>query len=252
MVPDPTSFNTNTTMELKIKHQAFIVSYEQFVVQEFVDVNIIFCDFDQRYFELDFFKLFSIHLPQNIRCAVGKRQSEYLAGRVAAHIALFQFVESPFQIYTGEHRNPIWPESIVGSITHASNRAFAAVAMNGLVEYLGIDYEEILSSKTINEIATSIVNEYEMDIINGSSLKFEQAFTIAFSAKESLFKALYPYVKEYFDFDAVELQELCVVKQLFSFILLKNLSSDFPKGKKVFGKYFMIDNNVFTVIYNRK
>ncbi len=44
------------------------------------------------------------------------------------------------------------------------------------------------------------MNEEEAELCRRSAYNFNEALTLVFSAKESLFKALYPSVNRYFDF----------------------------------------------------
>lgn len=81
--------------------------------------------------------------------------------------------------------------------------------------YLGIDLEKKLSKECVIEIKSSIISLDEENLILKSKLSFEDAFTLIFSAKESLFKALYPSVRAYFDF-LRQKSQLFVVIQIVS------------------------------------
>jgi len=61
--------------------------------------------------------------------------------------------------------------------------------------------------------------------------------TLIFSAKESLFKALYPHVGNYFGFEAAKLLELHLEAGVLIFELRSSLSSQIISGSR-FSVYF--------------
>ena len=113
-----------------------------------------------------------------------KRQAEHLAGRIAAVHAL-----QPFGITAvpgiGAQRQPCWPTGLFGSITHCDNHALAVVARHPI----GVDSESLFSSALCAELTESIVTSAERAVLEASGLPFLLALTLAFSAKESLYKA---------------------------------------------------------------
>ncbi|MGL4724768.1 MAG: enterobactin synthase subunit EntD [Scandinavium sp.] len=114
-----------------------------------------------------------------------KRKAEHLAGRLAAFYALReQGIRHIPDI--GEQRQPLWPEGWCGSISHGGNTALAVVSRSPV----GIDIEEIFTPALCAEIASGVICDAEEPILRTSNLPFPLALTLAFSAKESLFKAL--------------------------------------------------------------
>uniref|UniRef100_UPI0026F03213 4'-phosphopantetheinyl transferase family protein n=1 Tax=Lonsdalea britannica TaxID=1082704 RepID=UPI0026F03213 len=81
--------------------------------------------------------------------------------------------------------------------------------------------------------------------------RFSTLLTLAFSAKESLYKALYPQVKHYFDFLDVKLVTLDNVRHTFTLELLCDLSPDFPRGRRFSGTYQLREQDVITFIYHQ-
>jgi len=173
--------------------------------------------------------------------AAVKRKAEFLAGRLMARCALENLYGKSCQILTGRHRAPIWPEEVVGSISHTDNSACCAVALKTDVPYLGIDKEDWIPSLIIKDISDNIINEREKLLLRRLSLDFEKAFTLTFSAKECLFKALYPSIGYYFDFDSAEIVSLSLEDNSFELILTKTLAADYPRGRKFIG-YFVVDS----------
>ncbi|EBR3161175.1 enterobactin synthase subunit EntD [Salmonella enterica] len=119
-----------------------------------------------------------------LRSAGRKRKAEHLAGRIAAVHALREVgVRAVPDI--GEKRQPLWPDGLFGSISHCASTALAVISR----QRVGIDIEKIMSQHTATELAPSIIDSDERQIIQASTLPFPLALTLAFSAKESVYKA---------------------------------------------------------------
>jgi enterobactin synthetase component D len=134
--------------------------------------------------------------------AVNKRRAEFLAGRFAAHRALAEL-----GIDAGPGRNddgsPSWPPHVAGSITHGAERALCAVARSSDVRSLGIDAERLMNERASEELRARICEAGERAVLSeGLSVPEHHAVTFAFSAKESLYKCLYPFVGRFMEFHA--------------------------------------------------
>lgn len=125
-------------------------------------------------------------LPHHRQLAASgrKRQTEHLAGRIAAIHALREVGEKSVP-QPGAQGQPLWPAPWFGSISHCDTTAIAAVSPSPI----GIDIERIFSHSLALELASSIINDEERRVLNASGLPFSLALTLAFSAKESAFKA---------------------------------------------------------------
>ncbi len=169
------------------------------------DLHVVRVDFDASTFEPDDL----LWLPHHDRLsrAVTKRKAEHLAGRIAAHEALRLQGMNSYIPGIGLHRAPCWPSGFTGSITHTHNLALAAVIADNTARPcgVGIDTEAIINAYDAQDIADGIVNPAERKLLARCGLPFPAALTLAFSAKESLFKALYRHVGHYFDFLAAEI-----------------------------------------------
>src|ERR1700716_1803425 len=69
-----------------------------------------------------------LRLPQPLRHAVPNRQREFLAGRLCAAQALRCLGADSTHVGMAGDRAPVWPDGVVGSITHSGGFAAAAVA----------------------------------------------------------------------------------------------------------------------------
>ena len=73
--------------------------------------------------------------------AVEKRRKEFITARSCARVALGELGIDPVPIMRGEKDMPLWPDGIVGSITHTNGYRAAIVAHGLAVRSLGIDAE---------------------------------------------------------------------------------------------------------------
>ncbi|HDE2091413.1 enterobactin synthase subunit EntD [Klebsiella pneumoniae] len=113
-----------------------------------------------------------------------KRQAEHLAGRIAAAYALREVGEKRLPAI-GDRRQPLWPTPWFGSISHCGQRALAVVADRPV----GVDIERRFTPQLAAELESSIISPAEKTALLRSGLPFPLALTLAFSAKESGFKA---------------------------------------------------------------
>ncbi|TOY94063.1 4'-phosphopantetheinyl transferase family protein [Vibrio fluvialis] len=146
---------------------------------------------------------YGLTLPEDLQRAVAKRQAEFIAGRVAACDALQAVGATPQMLAVGKHRAPRWPQGVVGSISHNENLALAvAQRVDSDVDalLLGVDVESRIDERSLPAIQSTIATAQEAAILARVSLNAAQRVTTLFSAKESLFKALYPRVGQYLEF----------------------------------------------------
>jgi 4'-phosphopantetheinyl transferase EntD len=134
-----------------------------------------------------------------------KRRRDFTLGRAAARQALegagFPVV-SP--VLRGEHREPLWPVGIVGSIAHSGGYGVAAVAWQQDLPALGIDLQEIEDRYT-DELIARFADPDEFDWVRSEPSRRTERAVKLFSAKESVFKALYPLGRVWFAFDVAHL-----------------------------------------------
>ncbi|MDF7681594.1 enterobactin synthase subunit EntD [Enterobacteriaceae bacterium ESL0689] len=132
-----------------------------------------------------------------------KRQAEHLAGRIAAAHALQAVGETAIPAI-GAQRQPLWPAPWYGSISHCGTCALAVVSRWPS----GIDIEHRFSPTLTKDLMESIVNAEEQLSLKRSGLPLEHALTLAFSAKESLFKALPLHQQQKTDFLHLRITDL--------------------------------------------
>jgi len=140
----------------------------------------------------------SLLLPaeaQYLGKAVLKRVQEFSAGRLCARALLAEFGIHDFAIEVGEARQPVWPDALVGSITHTAGFCAAVVAEKSRYAAIGMDCEVAGSVK--RELWPSICTAEEILWLNSlPAASRVGAATLIFSAKEAFYKCQYPLTRE--------------------------------------------------------
>jgi 4'-phosphopantetheinyl transferase EntD len=132
-----------------------------------------------------------------IATAVETRRLEFVAGRHCARLALGKLGLPPTAIGIGEFREPLFPKSVSGSITHTREYCAAAVVWTSAAVAIGIDAEfNQPLDRSVAELILS-ADERRMAPALGSACNFD---ALVFSIKEAFFKAFFPLCRRYLDF----------------------------------------------------
>ncbi|WBA15595.1 4'-phosphopantetheinyl transferase family protein [Salinivibrio proteolyticus] len=207
--------------------------------------NLVF-----RYLSVDYspdfishIKLQGIHLPSDFGKAVLKRRCEFLAGRACAHQALtYLGHETADSIGIGRRNEPVWPEDIVGSISHCVGHAVASVAHRSEdVAGVGVDIEKVMSREWANQLSSKIVLLNERHLVAHFD-DFCQFLTLMFSAKEAIYKAIFPTVQQILDFDSVVLEKVDCDRQELTFATTPILDEYLNNGINIRVRYSMMDD----------
>ncbi|AOM42871.1 4'-phosphopantetheinyl transferase [Xenorhabdus hominickii] len=207
---------------------------------EHPNIQVMLTYFDQAHYQDTLFDEHGITYPFRLQNAVNKRRAEYLAARYCTQQILHALGYPDFQVTNAQDRSPIWPDNICGSISHSANCAIAFAASSDHYRIIGIDIEQEIKSETIESVATSVINDTEKTLLTACALPFEQAFTLAFSIKETLFKALHPHVKRFFDFHAAEITSIDCNDYSVSIKLLQTLSDKYQAGSQFHGNFALM------------
>lgn len=135
--------------------------------------------------------------------AVTKRRNEFAAGRAAAHQATQLLGHAPQPIPVGPDRAPIWPDGLIGSISHTKSCAMAVLATTEQIQGLGIDVEEDTPLK--DDLRPAICSEREQKWLDQQAQPGQLAKVI-FSAKEAAYKAQYALSQTFYGFDGMEIE----------------------------------------------
>lgn len=133
--------------------------------------------------------------------AVASRREEFAWGRSCARRALTLLGYGAPPIPVAADRAPVWPEGVVGSITHCEGFVAAAVSEASLLKGLGIDVE--LAAPLAREEAEIVCSDREMrapDAAHGLRAK------LLFSAKEAFHKCVAPQTGVTLEFRDVSIE----------------------------------------------
>ena len=134
-----------------------------------------------------------------IRNAAPRRRDEFAAGRAAARGALATLAIAPVPIPRAADRRPLWPNGIIGSISHTDGIAAAIVGHNQPTAGVGLDIEGDAPLK--KELLKYILTRSEAAARKARPLVASSSRCKAtFAAKEALFKAIYPITGQFFGF----------------------------------------------------
>jgi 4'-phosphopantetheinyl transferase EntD len=136
-----------------------------------------------------------------------KRIQDFAAGRACAHRALRELGIRDFSLLAGEHREPIWPAGIVGSITHTSSYGAAVVAHQRDLRSVGLDCEVVdaVGEELWSQICTA--SEIERLAQLPPPERGRQAALI-FAAKEAFYKCQFPLTRAWVGFEDVVIEPL--------------------------------------------
>jgi 4'-phosphopantetheinyl transferase EntD len=140
------------------------------------------------------------------RCAE-KRIQDFAAGRACAHRALRELGIRDFSLLAGEHREPLWPPGIVGSITHTRGYAAAVVARQRDLKSVGLDCEGIDSVD--EELWSRICTPAEIErLAQLPPAERGRQAALIFAAKEAFYKCQFPLTRAWVGFEDVVIEPL--------------------------------------------
>jgi 4'-phosphopantetheinyl transferase EntD len=129
--------------------------------------------------------------------AVASRRTEFAVARHCARRALAALGVAPAPILTGASREPLWPEGIVGSITHCPGYHAAAVARASRYRSIGIDAEPDMPLPPGLLEKICLPGE-RAQLRSASKTHLDR---LLFSAKESVYKTWFPLARRWLGFD---------------------------------------------------
>ncbi len=143
---------------------------------------------------------------------VEKRRWDFVAGRRCARLAMAELGHEPEPVMIGPRREPVWPDDLVGSITHTrgpDGRPYAAAvaAHRRACRGLGVDAEpdEALPA----EIVDRILFDEERDWAD-STTDVTYPGRLIFCAKEAAYKVWYPMTRRWLGFEDVRVEPVQV------------------------------------------
>ena len=129
------------------------------------------------------------------------RKQLFKQGRLAAHQALKKLgVQNHGPILRGERKRPLFHRGIVGSITHTGSTAAAIVGKETDWKGLGIDIENIFTALEPAMMAKICGSSEKIFLESRLEAEQTKVATIFFSAKEAIYKCVFPVIETFFGF----------------------------------------------------
>ena len=184
--------------------------------------------------------------------STAKRYEHYATRVVAAQLLEAQGAGHPLASRGADpDRAPQWPPGFVGSITHSARFAAVAVMPQSMARAVGIDAESVLTADQQVLVRQYCAVDEELDTLvrGASSLSEAQLLTLCFSAKEAVFKCLYPLVKRYFDFTCVRIVAVDESTNLVSIKVLDAEIARCAETSALTGSFQFAEGHVFTAFW---
>jgi 4'-phosphopantetheinyl transferase EntD len=170
----------------------------------------------------------------------GKRLAEFAAGREQARRLISAMTGTAEPLLIGNYRQPLWPEGVIGSISHSDVYCAVAVAARDTISDLGIDVETM---EALNpEVEDVVLTEAEMAATASSDRWVRK---LLFSIKESNYKCCYHLVKAYIDFKQCEVT-LDHANRAYQSTILCNSGAGVPLDLRVSGRWKVESGHIFT------
>jgi 4'-phosphopantetheinyl transferase EntD len=166
----------------------------------------------------------------------GQRRRELLASRYLSRYLV------GIEPTSGNYGEPLWSKGLVGSISHKQGHVALWVgSMSG--GYAGVDLERC--SELADGVIDKLADDDERRLIHDQAL----SASLLFSAKESIYKALWPLVRRTFWFDAVRVIDVCINGEdaIMMFQVRHDLCEQVRQGQmvRVHGRRMNLDQNLF-------
>jgi 4'-phosphopantetheinyl transferase EntD len=144
-------------------------------------------------------------LPEEAKIIGGcapKRAQDFAAGRQCARLAMVSLGVHSVPLLSAADRVPLWPVSLVGSITHTAGFCAAAVARRADCLALGLDSEVVddVNSELWSQITTPAELKLLTSLPPGEA---QRMAAIIFAGKEAFYKCQYSLTRAWLDFDDV-------------------------------------------------
>lgn len=189
-------------------------------------------------------------LPPELDRAVPDRKRQYLAGRYCAAEAVARIRPSAGRpaIGRGAAGEPQWPAGLTGSVTHTHDLASAAVAKVSDTRSIGIDTEMRVGRARAENIMPLVMRPEEHSL-GGRALDEATRLTLVFSAKEALFKCLYPVIGRRFYYEDACIASADLATGCFTTEIVTPLAPGFERGTILRGRFEIDDVRVHTGVW---
>lgn len=191
-------------------------------------------------------RLFPLY-PQEestVAAAVATRRIEFAAGRHCARLAMSQLGRPACALPAGQDRAPLWPEGLIGSITHSAGLCAAVVATQARYRAVGIDTEPV-GAVPIDLTQAILRPDETADADRSRQSGDADWLTLHFCLKEAAYKAIYPLCRRFMDFQEM-LIRIVPERQEFRAEPQIPLPNGLPDLR---GKYLVRENRIYSACW---
>jgi enterobactin synthetase component D len=187
-------------------------------------------------------------VPPELARAITRRQMSFIAGRLCAEEALRRLGRSG-AVGRGPSGEPLWPGSVVGSITHTDRLACAlAVPRAAERQGVGIDSERIDDDGGLRAVLSVCCTARERATLfaaEPSPGPDRLVATLVFAMKEAFYKAIHAEVRRFVDFDELEVHRLDPASGRAE---LRPCLPELPMDVSYAGRFNVVDHTVHAVV----
>ncbi|MDO6462054.1 4'-phosphopantetheinyl transferase superfamily protein [Granulosicoccaceae sp. 1_MG-2023] len=175
---------------------------------------------------------------------VQKRRNEFTTGRYCAARALAALGIEDSPVLPGPKREPLWPDGVRGSITHSHELCVAVVSRDPALLSLGIDVE---TREGISEAVRDAVCVADELAALPDALNCPEVWKLIFSAKESVYKCLFPLRHQWIGFAQASIRFDFAAGR---FVPLMDPALGLPDTlqKALQGRFVFSDDYIFTAL----
>lgn len=174
-----------------------------------------------------------------------KRFNEFITGRICCKQCLAQLDVLDFPVLQDKFGLPVFPNHIVGSISHTKSDGIAILGKKSDILGVGIDIEEIGRIKE-NHLPIICTME-ELDFLHQLNNLEQQLFsTLIFSAKEAFYKLAFSISTKEFNFKDLNIS--VTGTNSFAARLFKDLNKAYPAESELTGLHLISGTNLITVL----
>jgi enterobactin synthetase component D len=188
-----------------------------------------------------------IRVDATLDGAVPKRRLQYAAGRHCALTALQRLGIHAVDLPRHADGLPLWPAGVTGSISHCEDIACATVVKTDDATAAGLDVERIVSRRRASRVGPLVVDRDELLAARAAGLDEALGVTLLFSAKETVFKCLFPIVRRWFGYSAARIRPH--EDGSFDARLTMALTDGFPGGTTLTGRWTVSAGRVYTALF---
>jgi len=168
----------------------------------------------------------------HVEKAVEKRIREFATGRVLARRALERLGHPPTAIPIGPERAAVWPDGILGTITHTHTLCAVACSTSGRLRSLGLDIERVRDMKP--GLAERILRPEELET------RGDRPTLAYFCAKEAVYKCQHPLSGQFLEFQDVS---IAFTPDLSDFEATIHVREDDCPWKRIPGRFAMTNEH---------